>query len=57
MLAWDAWKPLLALDPSILYLRPNPPGNMIDVVGWWEARRPAFNLMLGVVGLIWVSSV
>lgn len=52
MLTWDMWKPLRDLDPSTLYLRRNPPANTLDVIGWWEARRPAFNLMVGVVGLL-----
>jgi hypothetical protein len=52
MAAWDVWRPLRGLDPSTLYLRPKPPANSLDVVGWWEARRPAFNLMVGVLGLM-----
>jgi hypothetical protein len=51
-LARNIWKPLRTLDTSTLYLRPISPTTSLEVVGWWEARRPAFNLMVGVVGLV-----
>src|SRR5580692_5956498 len=50
--ARNIWKPLRTLDTSTLYLRPISPTTSLGVVGWWEARRPAFNLMVGVVGLM-----
>lgn len=51
-LAQNIFRPLRTLDTSTLYLRPISLTTRLEVVGWWEARRPAFNLMVGIVGLI-----
>jgi hypothetical protein len=42
---------LRSLKPSILFTREKPAASAKEVVGWWEARRPIFNLVVGAAGI------
>jgi hypothetical protein len=49
---WAGLRRLREVDLSSLYSRPEPAAKTADVIGWWEARRIPFNLIVGVVGLL-----
>ncbi len=51
-LAWAGLKQLREFDLASLYSRPEPMARTADVIGWWEARRISFNLIVGVTGLL-----
>jgi hypothetical protein len=42
---------LRSLKPSILFTREKPAASAKEVVGWWEARRPIYNLLVGAAGI------
>lgn len=47
------WKhPFARLRASILCRREVPPTSAWEAVGWWEARRIPFNLIVGTAGLL-----
>lgn len=36
---------------SVLFTREKPAGSVKEVIAWWEARRPIYNLLVGSAGL------
>jgi hypothetical protein len=40
------------LKSSFLFVRERPVADAKDVIAWWEARRPLYNLMVGLAGLL-----
>lgn len=51
-LTWFSLKELRAIDLAHLCSRSEPAETPGDVIGWWEARRIPFNLVVGIVGLL-----
>lgn len=45
-------KALEALADSRLFRRARPPERALDIIIWWEWRRIAYNLILGVTGAV-----
>jgi hypothetical protein len=41
-----------SLRQSGFWRRDESPGNWWEVVGWWESRRIAYNLLVGSVGIV-----
>lgn len=37
--------------------RERPLDSVMDIIFWWEARRPAFNLLVGVTGVVTISAI
>ena len=44
--------PFAALRASVLCRRDTPVNSARDTIGWWEARRIPFNLIVGSVGIL-----
>jgi len=44
--------PFAALRTSVLCRRDMPLKSARDTIGWWEARRIPFNLIVGSVGIL-----
>ena len=44
--------PFAALRASVLCRRDMPLNSARDTIGWWEARRIPFNLIVGSVGIL-----
>jgi hypothetical protein len=42
---------LRSLKASVLFTRERPPASAKEIVGWWEARRPIYNLAVGAAGI------
>jgi hypothetical protein len=42
---------LLDLKTSVLFTREKPATSAGEVIAWWEARRPIYNLLVGSAGL------
>jgi len=40
------------LKSSFLFAREQPAVNPKDVIAWWEARRPIYNLLVGSAGIL-----
>ena len=43
---------LKRLTNSVLFTREKPAESVKEVIAWWEARRPIYNLLVGSAGLI-----
>jgi hypothetical protein len=43
---------LKSLTGSLLCQRETPIGSAKDVIGWWEARRVPYNLIVGIAGIV-----
>jgi hypothetical protein len=41
----------LSLKTSVLFTRAKPAAGAGEVIAWWEARRPIYNLLVGSAGL------
>jgi hypothetical protein len=49
----EKWhRPLELLKASILCRRDSPVNSAREAIGWWEARRIPFNLIVGSAGII-----
>jgi hypothetical protein len=44
-------KMLRNLNASVLFTREKPAASAKEIVGWWEARRPIYNLAVGTAGI------
>jgi hypothetical protein len=44
--------PFARLRTSVLCRRDDSPASAWEVIGWWEARRIPFNLIVGIAGLL-----
>jgi len=44
--------PLETLKASVLWRRDSPINSAREAIGWWEARRVPFNLIVGITGII-----
>ena len=40
------------LKSSVLFFREKPAATTKEVIAWWEARRPMYNLVVGSAGLL-----
>lgn len=43
---------LLNLKTSVLFTREKPAASTGEVIAWWEARRPIYNLLVGSAGIL-----
>jgi hypothetical protein len=49
---WFLKHPFVRLRASVLCRRDISPTSAWQVIGWWEARRIPFNLIVGTAGLV-----